>query len=110
MEEITISEAMETVSGTYLEVDEVIAALSTVEGKEEEEDANDIIQGLGGFEGESLIPESEFEDYAERLAEDVSGTDLNEWPFYAIDWEIAARDLQSDFTAFEIDGETYYVR
>ena len=48
-----------------------------------------------------------FEDYAQEYAEDAFGIDVGSWPFFHIDWERAARDLQMDFTAVEFEGTTY---
>lgn len=63
-------------------------------------------------DGETLIPEDDFEEYARELAEDVHGDAVRnaEWPFTCIDWEQAARDLQQDYSTAEYQGETYYFR
>lgn len=64
-------------------------------------------------DGETLVRESYFEDYARELADDVV-EDFRErssqWPFYCIDWEQAARELQYDYTGADFDGVTYYYR
>lgn len=57
-----------------------------------------------------LIEESDFEDHARDLAENVSNIDLSIWPATCIDWEKAAEELQSDYSTIEWDGGTYYVR
>ena len=60
---------------------------------------------------ETGIPESEFEDYARDLAEDIGVIDRDQsWPNYCIDWGQAARDLQMDYTPFEFEGVDYLVR
>lgn len=59
----------------------------------------------------SAIPEDEFEDYAEQLAEDIGAIDREaRWPLNRIDWEAAAEDLKVDYTEFDFDGTTYLVR
>jgi len=61
--------------------------------------------------GETLIHESNFESYARELAEDISGRDaFDSWPMTCIGWKQAAEALQSDFTTYEYEGETYYAR
>lgn len=61
--------------------------------------------------GVTLIEESEFEDYARELAEDIGAVDPNaSWPYTCIDWEKAARELSTDYTSVTFDGTDYYVR
>ena len=62
--------------------------------------------------GESLIRDSYFEDYARELAEDIFGKLPSGvgWPAYCIDWARAARELQTDYTTVEFDGEQYWAR
>lgn len=62
--------------------------------------------------GATLIRDSYFETYAREMAEDLYGREIGEgaWPFYCIDWEKAASELQVDYTSVEFDGVTYWVR
>lgn len=61
--------------------------------------------------GAQFIADDYFEEYAQELAEDLGAVKRNvEWPYTCIDWERAARELKSDYTAVEIDGKTYWVR
>ena len=61
--------------------------------------------------GAQLIRDDHFQDYAEDLADDLGLTGRGEeWPFTCIDWVQAARELQHDYTPYEFDGETYWVR
>lgn len=61
--------------------------------------------------GETLIPECNFTEYAEQLAEDIGAIDHNaSWPLNRIDWEAAADDLKADYTAVEYQGISYLVR
>jgi hypothetical protein len=74
----------------------------------------DDVQGYAGDsvrDGVTLIPEDGFEDHARELAEDIGAIPDNaSWPLTCIDWEAAARDLQTDYTSCELDGVTYYYR
>lgn len=61
--------------------------------------------------GEVLIRDSYFETYAQEFAEDIGAVDREStWPNSCIDWEMAARELQHDFTSVEFDGVTYWIR
>lgn len=54
-----------------------------------------------------LIKESEFEDYARELAEELS--DLGSLSMY-IDWSHYAADMVADYSVVEFEGDTYYFR
>lgn len=86
-------------------IDEVIRRVAEID---------DIEADLGGdleaLDGETIIADSDFEDYAMESARDTLGVDFDQWPFTSIDWESAAEDLQSDYTSFEFEGETYWYR
>jgi hypothetical protein len=82
-------------------------------------DLFDELRGCGGDEqwkGDwyplTLIPESDFEDYARELAEDIEGTAIRDahWPFTCIDWEKAAEELKQDYSSVEFDGVDYLYR
>ena len=61
--------------------------------------------------GTTLIRDSYFTTYAQEFAEDIGAVKDNaEWPYTCIDWEAAAKDLQSDYTYVEFDGIDYWVR
>lgn len=58
-----------------------------------------------------LIADSHFTEYAQQLAEDIGAIRSdNQWPNYCIDWEYAARELQYDYSAVDIDGDRYWIR
>ena len=63
-------------------------------------------------DGQTLVRESYFEEYAQEYWEDTKDhdTDTVSWPYTCIDWEQAARELQMDYTSVEFDDVTYYVR
>jgi len=59
----------------------------------------------------TLILESEFEDYARELADDIGAIPADaDWPAYCIDWERAARDLSMDYSLYTYQGQDYYNR
>lgn len=74
--------------------------------------------------GATLIPESEFADYAREFAEDIGifsvpvysiysqeRQDISgQWLFTCIDWEQAADELRSDYSTVTFDGTDYLVR
>ena len=61
--------------------------------------------------GETMVPDDEFEDYAEELAGDLGLIPEDaSWPVRHIDWEAAADELRQDYTEVEFDGVTYLVR
>ncbi len=76
------------------------------------------LKDLGGdeqWEGHwypvTLIRDSHFRTYAEELADDIDAVPKNaQWPLNCIDWEQAARELQWDYSAVDIDGVTYWYR
>lgn len=78
----------------------------------------DELRGNGGdkkWQGDwypvTLIRDSYFEDYARELAEDIGAIDKSaQWPNNCIDWEKATRELQTDYSSVEFDGETYWYR
>jgi len=62
-------------------------------------------------DGVTLIRDSHFTDYAQQLAEEVCDMQsASQWPFYAIDWERAARDLRMDYSPVDFDGVQYWAR
>jgi len=61
----------------------------------------------------TLIADSYFTEYARELADDlglIPDNGENRWPAYCIDWEYAARELQYDYSAVDIDGARYWIR
>jgi len=62
----------------------------------------------GEFDNPTLILDSYFEEYAVQYAEDIGAIDgLDRWPATCIDWERAASELQSDYSAIDIGPYTY---
>lgn len=67
---------------------------------------------VSGWEhGIIFIPEADFTEYAQELAEDIGAIDREAgWPNGYIDWERAARDLRMDYSEIDIAGTAYYYR
>lgn len=62
-------------------------------------------------DGETMIPESDFEDYARQFAEDMGAIpDDSAWPCTCIDWEQAAKELAQDYSTVSYQGEDYFIR
>jgi len=57
-----------------------------------------------------MIPESEWQEYAEQLADDVGMVDADSPMRNYIDWEKWAQDLAYDYGLVTFDGADYYVR
>jgi hypothetical protein len=62
--------------------------------------------------GTTLIPDTDFENYARDLAESIYGDEVRDynWPFSCIDWSQAAYDLKLDYSQIYIDNQLYWVR
>lgn len=62
--------------------------------------------------GEPLIRDSHFKNYAQDLADDLYGKELDslKWPMSCIDWDEAADQLKQDYTSIEFQGVTYWGR
>ena len=63
------------------------------------------------IDGAIFVRETYFETYAQELAEDIGLTKSDiQWPYTCIDWERAASELRQDYTPYEFEGTTYWVR
>lgn len=58
----------------------------------------------------TLVPESEFQDYAEELADDIGMVDKDSAIYHYVNWEKWADALKMDYTEVQFDGETYLIR
>lgn len=57
----------------------------------------------------TMIPDDDFERYAQELAEDIGLIDRGvRWPYTCINWAEAAQELQEDYTSVEVNGITYW--
>lgn len=59
--------------------------------------------------GTTLIPESEFEDYAQDLVKDIGDLPQNLPAYLVIDWAATAENLKVDYTEVEYEGTTYFI-
>jgi len=101
-------------------IDDRIEELDMLDNADDPEDAAEL-EALLAFRdgaaaseweyGVTFISDYYFEDYARELAEDTGAVpDDLAWPRTCIDWEQAARELQSDYASVEFDGLTFYFR
>ena len=69
-------------------------------------------EGYSDFrDGELLVRDSYFEQYAQELAEDIGAINRDAtWPNNHIDWEAAAEALKADYTSVDYDGVEYWIR
>ena len=59
----------------------------------------------------TMIPDCEFREYAQNLAEDVGAINKdNNWPVYCIDWDRATDELKMDYSSVEVGGIEYWFR
>jgi len=90
----------------------VLDAMEPLNDDEQEEldDIEKIENGVNDFsDGEMLIDEDNFQDFAKEYAEEM-GKNLDEWPYDCIDWSEAANALKSDYTEYRYNGCTYLAR
>jgi hypothetical protein len=136
----TLSEAVDDAQGAYNDADEdettdeqreelgdelagarkALQEFDAEDGEELEKLTKllDELRGYGGdhqFEGDwypqTLIAESDFEEYARDFAEDIGAIpDDAQWPCTCIDWEKAARELQVDYSSVTYEGTDYLYR
>jgi hypothetical protein len=106
-------------AAAYADVELAAQALKEWDESEEAEELN-MLESLAseaeGYaadwqHGATLIRDSYFKEYAQELAEDIGAIDSNaSWPNTCIDWDQAARELQTDYTSVEFGNVTYWVR
>ena len=81
------------------------------EGEEERLTALlELEEALGPGSDVTLIPEDEFEDYAQELAYDCGLINRDHTLDSYIDWERWADDCKSDYTTITFDGDDYLYR
>ncbi len=93
------------------------------EGAEDEQEVWDVVEEAKMLQdfadtyaeainnGEPVVLDSAFEDYAEQFASDVGLiNDDAKWPNNHIDWKAAANELKGDFSEVTLYGKTYWVR
>jgi hypothetical protein len=100
---------LDAVAEWYADYDHELATLREL--------LNDL-KGYGGDEqwrGDwypiSLVRYSYFQEYAQKLADDLGAiNDSASWPYTCIDWERAARELRMDYSSVEFGSITYWYR
>jgi antirestriction protein len=97
--------------------DDLNAATVALEDWEEEyqeelDELNNLESEVGRewMHGETLIPEDEFVDYTQDLAEDIGATAGDASAWLVIDWEATADGLKMDYSSCEYQGTTYLFR
>lgn len=100
--------------------------LPGVLGEDERESLEDELKALIAFseelamycgdslrDGNTVIADDHFEDYAEEMAGDLYGAQIvdAEWPFSHIDWAAAAEALKMDYSEVtDPEGNGWWVR
>lgn len=108
-----ITEANDLAGGDWESPDDKTMAELEEDERERFDVISDLLNEMGpdAHYGVALVPESDFEDHARELAEDIGAVDENMgWPHSCIDWERAARELQMDYTMISFDGTDYLYR
>lgn len=103
---------MNLVYGYELEEEYVALNELGADVTDEQRDALDelieLIATIGSFDDvDVLVPESDFEDYTQELAQDLLGDVFDNWPISAVDWTQAAEELSVEYTSVEFRGEYY---
>ena len=106
----------------YIDSREIINRIADLEAQDEiDEWEQRELAGLKKFADEcnaedweygvTLIRGTYFEDYARELAWDIGAVGHDsEWPATCINWGMAARELQVDYSCAELEGITYWWR
>lgn len=93
------------------EVKERLTDAESEFGEAEAKELEELTELLEQCYGETLIPCSEFTEYAQELAEETGAvSDYSAWPANCIDWEEAAEQLAMDYSTVTYQGTDYYVR
>ena len=61
-------------------------------------------------DGNTLVPEEDFEDYCKELCEDIGDSPSSLPDYIAIDWSATANNLRVDYSEIEYQGDTYLYR
>ena len=97
--------AGEDLSARRYELAQLTALLEDLKGNGGDE------EWRGDWYPQTLVRDSYFKTYAQRMAEDCGLVDSDaQWPNNCIDWDQAAQELLSDYMDCQIDGITYWYR
>ena len=70
-----------------------------------------LVSFADSYHDDTLIRDSYFNEYAQELADEMGVIPANYvWPTNCIDWDKAARELQSDYVEVDFAGTTYWMR
>lgn len=67
-------------------------------------------EAWGALEGPTAIRESYWEEYVEEYLKETDYLPQDLAWFIVIDWEKTGEHVKQDYTEFELDGVTYYIR
>jgi hypothetical protein len=93
--------------------------IATENGEEFDEELAEELAAIEAIEdelpprndGDTMIREDCFEDYARELAVEIGAINGEEsWPLNCIDWERAAKELAQDYTTIEFGDFMYEIR
>ena len=107
--------------GDFGSIDKWLASIEQTDSVRELIVLNNLMEDLKGISGDekwrgnwyrvTLIRDSYFKTYAQELAHDIGAIDENAgWPNSCIDWDMAARELQYDYSPIHINDTTYWTR
>jgi hypothetical protein len=106
------AEELEALGATLTEAEGELKDFDESEDGEELKTLKELAEECEGYsdwaDGETLIRDGYFEEYAQDLAEDLG---INQsWPYSCIDWERAARELQYDYSSVWWGDICYWIR
>lgn len=58
----------------------------------------------------AVVRESDFTAYVQQLVSDIGDLPDDVLSYVVVDWEKTAENVRQDYTEFELDGVTYYIR
>lgn len=62
------------------------------------------------LDGPTMIRESYWVDYVEEYLKEIGYLPQDLADFIVIDWSATAENVKQDYTEFDLDGVTYYIR
>lgn len=60
--------------------------------------------------GVTLVNDDYFETFAEDEVSEIFGIDSSIFPYYCMDWEKVAEEMQYDYTEITLGSSTFWVR
>jgi hypothetical protein len=59
--------------------------------------------------GVTLVNDAYFEQYAEDEVSEIFDIDTNTFPYYCMDWQRVAEDMQYDWTEINLGSTTFWI-